>query len=144
MIFYKDNRFYFGNISFCLPDDVYLNVNCQEYDDCIELQPSGSDFRIIIFMDYSESGAKQFFTKDEEKVCYRLVGEVTPIVLGTLTGYSISYSSKHNAYAEYRFDMDGNEKNIFGILIHVKTPVDMTNAINHPAVFSLFQSIEKG
>ncbi len=143
MFLYKDNRFYFGNISFRLPDDVYLNANCQEYDDCIELRPIGCDFRIIIFQDYSEGGAKQFFTKDEEKACYRWVGEVTPMAFGNLTGYSLSYNSTHNAYTEYRFDVGGEKNCILGFLIHVKTSVDIADAMNHPAVFSLFQSIEK-
>ena len=67
MFLYKDNRFHFSNISFCLPDNVYLNTTCEEYEDCIELHPVDEDFRIIIFGDYSEGGAKQFFAKGGEE-----------------------------------------------------------------------------
>ena len=98
MFLYKDNQFHFSNISFCLPDNVYLNTACDEYEDCIELHPVDEDFRIIIFGDYSEGGAKQFFAKGEDEACYRWISEMTTVTVGNLTGYSMSYKSAHNAY----------------------------------------------
>lgn len=142
MLLYKDNRFHFDNISFCLPDNVYLNADCEEYNDSIELRPNGTDFRIIIFYDYSEGGAKQFFAKGEDEACYRWIGEMTTVTVGNLTGYSLSYKSAHNAYTEYRFDICGDETNVLGILIHGKTPMDMDETCRHPAVVALLQSLK--
>jgi len=141
MFLYKDNRFHFSNISFCLPDNVYLNTTCEEYEDCIELHPVDADFRIIIFGDYSEGGAKQFFAKGEE-TCYRHIGETETIVPGNITGYTISYNSTHNAYREYRFDIDGEESNVLGILVHGDMPIDMDVTSQHQAVKMLLQSLK--
>lgn len=144
MFLYKDNRFHFYNISFCLPDNVYLNTDCEEYNDCIELQPNGEDFRIIIFGDYSDGGAKQFFTKGEEEECYRWVGELTPFTVGNLSGFSLAYRSAYNGYAEYRFDINGENDNVnvLGILVHRKIPMDIDEAVKHPAVVCLLQSLK--
>jgi len=141
MLLYKDNRFHFNNISFCLPDNVYLNASCEEYDDCIELHPVDADFRIIIYRDYCKEGSKQFFTKGEEN-CYRHIGETETIVLGSLTGYTLSYNSTHNAYREYRFDIDGEESNVLGILVHGDMPIDMDVTSQHQAVKMLLQSLK--
>lgn len=141
MLLYKDNRFHFNNISFCLPDNVYLNASCEEYDDCIELHPVDADFRIIIYRDYCKEGSKQFFTKGEEN-CYRHIGETETIVFGSLTGYTLSYNSTHNAYREYRFDIDGEESNVLGILVHGDMPIDMDVTSQHQAVKMLLQSLK--
>ena len=142
MFLYKDNRFHFNNISFCLPDNVYLNTACEEYDNCIELCPADADFRIVIFTDFSEVGAKQFFAKGEAEACYRWVGEITSVTIGNLHGYSLSYKSAQNAYTEYRFDTNGNETNVLGIFIHVTLSSDIEAALKHPSVVNLLQSLK--
>lgn len=141
MFLYKDNRFHFSNISFCLPDNVYLNTNCEEYKDSIELRPISADFRIIIYGDYSNEGAKQFFLKDEE-TCYRYVSDVETVAIGNVIGYSRSFNSTHNSYAEYRFDIDGDKNNIFGILVHAAMQTDINTVIKHPAIEHLLQSLK--
>lgn len=141
MFLYKDNRFYFSNISFCLPDNVYLNANCEEYDDCIELQPADADLRIIIYGDYAKEGAKQFFSKGEE-ACYRRISEIETVTFDTLTGYSLSYNSAHNAYTEYRFDIVGVENNVFGIVVQEKTATNKVPVAKHPAVVNLLNSLK--
>ena len=108
MFLYKDNRFHFNNISFCLPDNVYLNTNCDEYKECIELIPNGEDFRIIIYADQNKRTASQFFGKGEVEECYHWVGEATPITVGKVEGYFCSYKSTYNTYTEYRFDTDSS------------------------------------
>lgn len=65
MFLYKDNRFHFNNISFCLPDNVYVNTNCDEYKECIVLIPSGEDFCIIIYTEQNGRSAEQFFGESE-------------------------------------------------------------------------------
>lgn len=142
MFLYKDNQFHFNNISFCLPDNVYLNTDCEEYENCIELRPVDADFRIIIFGDYSEGDAKQFFAKGEDEACYRWISEMTTVTVGNLTGYSLSYKSAHNAYTEYRFDIRGEEANVLGILVHGKTTLGMDETCRHPAVVALLQSLK--
>ena len=63
-------------------------------------------------------------------------------MLGSLTGYTLSYNSTHNAYREYRFDIDDNDDtNILGILVHGKMPLNIELAVNHPSVSSLLKSI---
>lgn len=143
MFLYKDNRLHFNNISFCLPDNVYLNAGCEEYNDCIELRPNGEDFRIIIFGDHSDGGAKQFFAKGEKEECYRWVGELMPVTVGNLSGYSLSYKSAYNAYTEYRFDINhDNGANVLGILVHGKIPIDIDEAVKHSTVVGLLQSLK--
>ena len=141
MFLYKDNRFHFNNISFCLPNNVYLNTSCEEYDDCIELRPADADLRIIIYGDCTKEGAKQFFSKGEE-ACYRRIGEIETVTVGNLTGYSLTYNSAHNAYTEYRFDIQSGEANVLGVLVHGKTASDMEAVIKNPAVANLLQSIK--
>lgn len=141
MLLYKDNRFHFNNISFCLPDNVYLNASCEEYDDCIELRPADSDFRIIIYGDCNKEGAKQFFSKGEE-VCYRRINEIKTVKVGNLTGYSLSYNSVHNAYTEYRFDIASVENNVLGIVIQGKTATNKVPVVKYPAVVNLLNSLK--
>ena len=141
MFLYKDNRFHFNNISFCLPDNVYLNTACEEYDDCIELRPADADLRIIIYGDYTKEGAKRFFSKGEE-ACYRQISEIETVMVGNLTGYSLSYNSAHNAYTEYRFDIHRGEANVLGVLIHRETASDMAAAIKNPAVVNLLKTLK--
>lgn len=144
MFLYKDNRFHFNNISFCLPDNVYLNAGGEEYDGCMELRPNGADFCIIIFSDYKENGAEQFFSKGEAEECYRWVSDITPFTVNNLSGYFCSYKSNYNVYSEYRFDIDNkNDANVLGIRIHGKTPIDMEQTLKHPAVVNLLQSLNK-
>jgi len=144
MFLYEDNRFHFSNMSFCLPDNVYLNTNCDEYNNCIELRPNGADFRIIIFGDYKENGAKQFFSAGEAEECYCWVGEISNVTIGSLTGYSISYKSTYNAYIEYSFDIGAeNDLNILGIRIQGKEPTDMDQILRHKAVVDLLHSLLK-
>lgn len=141
MFLYKDNRLHFNNISFCLPDNVYLNTTCEEYEVCIELRPIDVDFRIIIYGCYSKEGAKHFFAKGEEN-CYRHIGETETIVIGNQVGYSLSYNSVHNTYKEYRFDISGEENIVFGILIHGEISINMNAALKHPAVETLIQNLK--
>lgn len=142
MFLYKDNRFYLNNISFCLPDNVYLNTDCDEYDDCIELLPNGEDFRIILFGEHCDGGAKQFFGKDEAKECYCEVGELTPITTGNVHGYTCTYNSTYNTYQEYRFDTD-EEKRVFGIIVYGKLPLKIEEAVKKSFVVDLIQSLQK-
>ena len=141
MFLYKDNRFHFNNISFCLPDNVYLKANCEEYDDCIELRPADADLRIIIYVDCAKEGAKHFFSKGEE-ACYSWVSEVETVTICGLTGYSRLFNSAHNAYAEYRFDIEGDKNNIFGIVVQGKIATNKAPVVKHPAVQNLLQSLK--
>lgn len=141
MFLYKDNRFHFSNISFCLSDNVYLNTTCEEYEDCIELHPVDADFRIIIYGEYSKEGAKRFFSKGEEN-CYCCISEVETVTFGGLSGYALSFNSSHNAYAEYRFDVHGDKNNIFGILIYASMPTEIKEVVKHPTVECLLQSLK--
>ncbi|MGN0180141.1 MAG: hypothetical protein ACI4DY_12035 [Monoglobaceae bacterium] len=141
MFLYKNNRFYLNNISFCLPDNVYLNTDCDEYDDCIELLPNGEDFRIIIYDEYCDGGAKQFFGMDEAKECYCQVGELRPITIGNVHGYACTYNSTYNTYQEYRFDTI-EEKKVFGIIVHGKIPLNIDNALTHSATSKLLNSLK--
>ena len=63
-------------------------------------------------------------------------------MLGSLTGYTLSYNSTHNAYREYRFDIDGEESNVLGILVHGDMPIDMDVTSQHQAVKMLLQSLK--
>lgn len=142
MFLYKDNRLHFNNISFCLPDNVYVNTNCDEYKECIELIPNGEDFRIIIYADQTKRTASQFFGKHEAEECYSWIGEVKSITVGKVEGYSCSYKSTYNTYTEYRFDTaGGNGSNVMGILIYGKTSADIEKVVKHAMVIQLFDSL---
>ena len=118
MFLYKSNRVYLNNISFCIPDNVFLKCNCEEYDNCLELIPVGEDCRIIIFGEHKYGGAKQFFSKGEAEACYSSVGVLQDYRLKNKSGYLLSYSSSYNDYTEIHFDTDDkNGVNMLGILI---------------------------
>lgn len=143
MFLYKDNRFHFNNISFCLPDNVLLNSNCDDYHNCIEFSPVNEAFRIIIYGKQCDGGAKQFFADGEAEECYCWVSETSTIAIGELTGYTTNYKSTYNTYVEYRVDVkDENDANVFGILIHSKAEVDIEKTIMHKAVQELLQSMK--
>lgn len=141
MFLYKDNRFYLGNISFCLPNDIYINTCCDEYNNCIELHPTDTNFRIIIYAEQNKAGAKHFFSEGEE-MCYRRVGETEKILIDNICGYMISYESTHNAYQEYRFDVDSGESNVLGIILHGEKPVTINTVLKHPITEKLLQSLK--
>lgn len=142
MFLYKDNRFHFNNISFCLPDNVFLNVSCEEYSNCIELVPSAEDFRIIIYGECENRRAEQFFRKNEAEECYTCIGELTPITVGNADGYLCSYKSNYNTYAEFRFNTD-NESQVLGILILGKTRINICETKENSIVNDLLNSLLK-
>lgn len=141
MFLYKNNRFYLNNISFCLPDDVYLNTDCDEYDDCLELLPNGEDFRMILFGEHCDGGAKQFFGKDEAKECYREVGELRPITIGNIHGYTRSYKSAYYTYQEYRFDT-AEKNNVIVIVVYGRIPLNIDKVLTHSATSKLLNSLK--
>lgn len=142
MFLYKDNRFHFNNISFRLPDNVFLNVSCEEYSNCIELVPNAENFRIIIYGECDNRRAEQFFRKDEAKECYTCIGELTPITVGNADGYLCSYKSNYNTYAEFRFNTD-KESQVLGILILGKTNINIEKAVKCSIVNELLNSLLK-
>lgn len=142
MFLYKDNRFHFNDISFCLPNNVFLNVNCEEYSNCIELLPNAEDFCIIIYSDNSNRNAEQFFCKDETEECYHWVGELTSITVGNVDGYLRFYKSTYNTYAEYRFDTN-KESQVLGILILGKNNINIEEAVECSMINDLLNSLLK-
>lgn len=141
MFLYKDNRFHINNISFCLPNNVYINTKCDEYQKCIELIPNGEDFRIIV---YAENGdAKRFFGKTEVEECYCWVSESSPFSVNNVNGYSCAYKSTYNSYVEYRFNTNSEtEATVFGVLICRNIGTKTNDVITHPAVSSLLDSLK--
>lgn len=144
MILHQNNRFYFGNISFSLPDNICLFRSDEVVSDSgLELIAPDKSYRIDIQGYESEFPGKGFFEEMLEPEAFRWLGNVTPFVYHGISGCFLCYESGEIAYCEILFDLQHRKFNILSVLFYCKkNKMDIGTMMKGKAAQDLLNSFQ--
>lgn len=144
MLYYKNNRFHIGGLSYALPEDI-----------CIITDYEGSfnngfayrslDQKILVTIDTYKNDCKKYFRSEEFKRNNFIVKEVSPFGYAGIKGESAIYHSKNIEYYEavLQLPRPTEEENVIDIFVEVdKKNTDINTALNESAVRDLLLSFK--
>ena len=143
MLYYKNNRFYIGGLSYSLPDDI-----------CIITDYEGSfnngfayrslDQKILVTIDTYKNDCKKYFESGEFKRNNFIVKEIAPFGYCNIKGESAIYYSSNREYFEVVLNLprQTDEEKVLDIFVEVeKGKTDIDTAIKDSAVRDLLLSL---
>ncbi len=147
MFICKKAEFEFDNISFALPEDMYLDTANSEValDGFYLIAPDGS-FEIEIGCYNSDHNAYDSLSHlVSEEVGYILTEKIQAICCGGLKGYMCRYYDNTSVNEEYAFDIEnGTQYNRMNIFITSKRQGKPCNEVlKQKAVDDILKSIKK-
>lgn len=144
MILYENQRFHMGDISFALPDHIYLNTTpSTEYEYGMELVDEEERFVIAIGGEETDMSAQEFLESLGQED-YTWDGEITPVECNGFEGCYLVYSSRRDAYCEYCFKKSDTDEDINALSIVIQTEkeqYDIHEIMKDRAVQELIESI---
>ena len=146
MMYYRNGRFYLGNLSFALPDDIALDT-CQgaDYEDTFEIHSTDEALCVHLYAEYSDVSPKEFFEGDSlEPDTFQRLSGIQPILCGGLYGYFLPYTTGERNYCEYRFRLidEASGNNTFCIVTRSEC-LEYTEILAHRVVQELLESIQR-
>ncbi len=122
MFIYCQGRFYFGNLSFALPNNVAVKTaNSDIIVNGFKLYALDGSFEIQICCSNSSRNSYNEIEKilsNEE--CYQLVENIEAICFGGLNGYKFAYNDEKTLNEEYIFDVNnGGKYDILDIVVSI-------------------------
>lgn len=143
MLYYKNNRFYIGGLSYSLPDNI-----------CIITDYEGSfnngfayrslDQKILVTIDTYKNDCKKYFKSKEFKRNNFILKEIAPFGYRKINGESAIYYSNTMEYYEVVLNLprQTDEENVLDIFVEVeKGKTDIDTAIKDSAVRDLLLSL---
>ena len=120
MLLHKSGRFHIGNISFGLPNDMYVNLVCGvERELGFQMEMPGEQFKIVIQCEYIEGDVGNYWyglCYDENS--FELVDDYLDIQINGVIGNRLKFNCWHSVYTEYAFPiLDCDEANTLSIAL---------------------------
>lgn len=145
MLYYKNNRFHIGGLSYALPEDICIITN---YEGCFNngFAYRSLDQKILVTIDTYKNDCKKYFKSREFKRNHFIVKEVSPFGYAGVNGESAIYYSANSEYYEIVLNLPRptEDENVLNIFIEVeKRLIDIDSAIKEPAVKDLLLSLKK-
>lgn len=108
MLLYKNGRFFCGNVSITLPNDICIETGSDEIcGQGFHLYSPEKSFSIQIdFKESPNTAHREIEHNFDGQFSYQLIGEVEPISAGGLSGYKAYYEDKSTYNEEYAFDLE--------------------------------------
>lgn len=145
MLYYKNNRFHIGGLSYALPEDICI-VTDYERSLSNGFAYKSLDQKILVTVDtYDNRTSSQFNLKEFENNDIK-IGEISPFRYANIKGESAIYFSKNNEYYEIRLKLPRptESEKILIILVEVKSKeIVIKDAITNPIVTELLLSLRK-
>lgn len=110
MLRHHNGRFYLGNVSFMLPDDMYINSYCEvDIEAGFELVSSDRKLYLTVMGNGSADNAKETIESifDEEGT-FEQLNEIQPVRVDALDGYWVKYKSSKCINVECALDLPNN------------------------------------
>ncbi len=148
MLFYDNDRFSLGSVSFKLPNGVLLDLKDDEVlgeGFCLYAPDESFNVRIRFCNTEIKSydGIADLLFSNETG--YRIIGDIELINCNGLNGYRVKYEDKATLNEEYAFDLaDCGEYTLFDIYVTIsKKSSTYDEACKSRILSELFDSIEK-
>ena len=111
MLKHRNGRFYLGNVSFILPDEMYINPYCEvDIEAGFELVSSDKKLYLTVMGNEVADNAKEEIESIfDEEGCFEQVGEIESLDSGGLKGYCVKYLSTHCFNIECALDLPNNK-----------------------------------
>lgn len=121
MVLYKEGRFHVGNLSFALPNNIYLDWSAEEAREALFLlSPADQCYEIEIDLYEDELRGEEFFRDLLEEESYRWLSEVKEFDDGDVSGSYLFYESSKEEYCEIRFDLEHEKYTTLTVLVYTK------------------------
>ena len=121
MLYFKDNRFHIGGLSYALPEEVFIIT---DYERNLNNGFAFKDINenITVTVETSKGLCENYFSSEEFTENGFTVEKSAPFGYSDIMGVSAIYNSKYNIYYEIRLNlpMPTNKENILVILIEAK------------------------
>lgn len=144
MLYYKNNRFHIGGLSYALPEGICIITN---YEGCFNngFAYRSLDQKILVTIDTYKNDCKKYFRSKEFKRNNFIVKEVSPFSYAGITGESAIYYSKNTEYYEVVLNLPRptEDENVLDIFVEVdKKDTNINTAIKESVVKDLLLSLK--
>lgn len=119
MLLHNDGYFSCGEVSFKLPDGIYVDTNTDEVcgQGFLLVSPDES-FRILIDIKSKKLSAYETLALNfNGELSYRLIGEIESISHGGLCGYKALFENDKSLNEEYIFEVRGEEQVLIDVFV---------------------------
>ena len=143
MLYYKDNKFYIGGLSYALPENICLIT---DYDGVFNngFAYRSLDQKILVALDTYKYECKKYFESREFKMNNFAVKEVSPFNYRDIKGESAIFYSNSMEYYEVVLNLPRptDKENVLDIFVEVEKGItDIDTAIKDSAVRDLLLSL---
>lgn len=143
MLYYKDNKFHIGGLSYALPEYICLITNYEgSFNNGFAYR--SLDQKILVTIDTYKNDCKKYFKSKEFKRNNFIVKEIAPFGYRNIKGESAIYYSDTMEYYEVVLNLPRptDKENVLDIFVEVeKGKTDIDTAIKDAAVKDLLLSL---
>ena len=147
MLYYKNSRFYFGGMSFALPENILIDTDYE----CGT--PNGFAFlshdrkiRISVWTEEAAQSLKDYIKSDDFAENGFTVSAITDGGYAGICGERAVYSDAAHEYCETRLKLPRPEDGMTAFIIFIevcKKEIAIDEAVKHPIIVKLLMSLEK-
>ena len=144
MLYFKNNKFHTGGISYALPQDVYVITDLSNLSDTLAFKSEDQKISVTINTVNTELGGTFNLREFEEKNLK--VKEIAPFGYANVSGESAIYTSESNEYYEIRLSLPEPSDTEKGLIISVtvqKGDLTIEEAVKSSVISGLLLSIKK-
>lgn len=134
MLQYKNHRLYYGDFSFAIPNNYYLNT---EADDCtadtVCLASEDMRFLVELSIQYQTRGAADELTSVIRDLNCPVLEAVAPFSINGLQGFCATYTSGGDYYHELRLDLEDTDDGMteFVVIIRTEDVIETQKDVSH-------------
>lgn len=147
MLYYKNSRFYFGGMSFALPENILIDTDYERDT------PNGFAFlshdrkiRITVRTEEAAQSLKDYIKSDDFAENGFTVSAITEGGYAGICGERAVYSDAAHEYCETRLKLPHPEDGMTAFIIFIevcKKEIAIDEAVKHPIIAELLMSLEK-
>ena len=147
MLYYKNSRFYFGGMSFALPENILIDTDYERGT------PNGFAFlshdrkiRITVRTEEAAQSLKDYIKSDDFAENGFTVSAITDGGYAGICGERAVYSDAAHEYCETRLKLPRPEDGMTAFIIFIevcKKEIAIDEAVKHPIIAELLMSLEK-